>query len=188
MRIIAGQRRGKKLFTPENDAIRPTGDRARAALFNILTSQQWIAVQQPLPIGARVLDLACGTGALACEALSRGAASAILYDNNASSLALAKENIAAIGSEARAVVAFADLTRLPSAQSPFDLIFCDPPYGQELAAAALQQLQPQGYLRESALIVAETGASEALRLPDELRLFDSRRYGAAKLWFIGVGR
>lgn len=190
MRIIAGARRGKQLLTPVDDSIRPTGDRARAALFNILTSQHWIEANTPLPVGVRVLDLACGTGALACEALSRGAAQATLYDNNAVALRLATANIAGIGATDRATVAYADLTRLPplnhGAAQPFDLIFCDPPYNKGLVVAALTQLQPQNYLHAQTLIVAETANAEALPLPDGLQLFDSRRYGAARLWFIGV--
>lgn len=192
MRIIAGARRGKKLFTPpltqEPDAIRPTGDRARAAIFNVLAHQRWVATPAPLPEGARVLDLACGTGALAAEALSRGASHAMLCDISAVALALAAKNVEAIGATARSTVVFTDLTRLPKAAQPFDLVFCDPPYAKDLAQRVLVQLQPQGYLQPDTLIVVETGSAETLVLPPELTLLDSRRYGAALVWFIGVVR
>ncbi len=186
MRIIAGARRGKKLFTPESDAIRPTGDRARAAIFNVLAHQTWI--DRDSLNGARVLDLACGTGALACEAISRGASQALLYDNDAVALALAKRNIAAIDAVGRAKIEFADLTRLPKAAQPFDLIFCDPPYGKELPKRVLPQLHLQGYLQANTLIVVETGSAESLPLPAELLLLDKRRYGAAMIWFLGVAK
>ena len=186
MRIIAGARRGKQLFVPDDLAIRPTGERARAAIFNILAHQSWIDVATPLPQGARVLDLACGTGALACEALSRGAAQATLFDNHAAALALAKKNVAAIGAAAQGRIEFADLSRLPVAAAPYDLIFCDPPYDQGLAVLALTQLQPQGYLQAKTIIVVETGVRESLPLPPGLTQLDRRRYGAALVWFIGV--
>lgn len=184
MRIIAGEKRGKKILTPADSAVRPTSDRARESIFNVIAHQKWIATVAPLPMNARVLDLACGTGAFACEALSRGAASAVLYDNHAPSLKLATQNIAALGYQDRAKIEFADLTRLPQAKQPFDLIFCDPPYGKGLASAALSQLQAQNYLAEKTLIVAETGRDERLDIPTGLRLLDQRRIGAACVHFI----
>lgn len=184
MRIIAGERRGKKLLVPEDQAIRPTSDRARESIFNIIAHQSWLDID--LLDGTRVLDLACGTGALAAEALSRGAVSAVLYDNHAPSLKLATQNIAALGYSDRARVEYADLARLPAATAPFDLIFCDPPYKAGLALPVLEQLQPQGYLKAETLLVLETGTDEKLVLPAELCLMDSRRYGAAQIWFIAL--
>ncbi len=181
MRIIAGSRRGKKLLEPQDGATRPTSDRARESIFNILAHQKWVNADRPLPMGARVLDLACGTGALAAEALSRGAAFALLYDNHAPALKIAAENVAVFDA---AKVEYADLKNLPVSAQPFDLIFCDPPYGQGLAEAALKQLAEKGYLHENSLVMVETGATEKLDVPEGFRLLDQRRYGAALMHFL----
>jgi len=187
MRIIGGARRGKILLDFEDGKIRPTGDRARQAVFNILFSQGWIERETALPEGASVLDLACGTGALGCEAISRGAAAVTFFDNNAAALKIAQANARALNLPAVARVEFADLTRLPKSAAAFDLIFCDPPYGKGLVEAALAQLPGQGYLHADTLLVLETGAKEQLALPAGYRLLDSRKYGAAMVWFVGVG-
>ncbi len=184
MRIIGGARRGKILQDFADGSIRPTGDKVRQAIFNILASQDWVDLNIE---GARVLDLACGTGALGCEALSRGAAEVVFYDNSAASLKIAQSNAASLNLPATIKVEFADIERLPVAKQKFDLIFCDPPYGKGLAATALAQLVRQGYADARTLLVIETGAKETLALPAGCRLLDSRRYGAALVWFIGAG-
>lgn len=184
MRIIGGARRGKILLDFDDGRIRPTGDRARQAIFNILASQNWIERESPLPEGASVLDLACGTGALGCEAMSRGASAVTFFDNNAQALKIAQTNARALNLPAPVRVEYADMTRLPRAAKPYDLIFCDPPYGQGLVEAALAQLPGQGYVSPQTLLVLETGLKETLNLPPAYELLDSRRYGAAMVWFV----
>jgi 16S rRNA (guanine(966)-N(2))-methyltransferase RsmD len=147
MRIIAGQYKGRRLFTPEDSRIRPTSDKVREAVFSILGE----AVQ-----GARVLDLFCGTGALGLEALSRGAASLVLVDTSIKSLALARRNLELVGAKAPLVKAElpGQLKRAVEA-GPYDLIFLDPPYRKDLLLPCLEGLVTLGLLAPGATVAAE---------------------------------
>ena len=174
MRIISGQARGRKLKTLEGLDTRPTLDRTREALFNIL--QQRVR-------DARVLDLFAGSGALALEALSRGAGSAVLCDQ---SPAACRENIALVRMEDRARLLCCEasqaLERLVGEQ--FDLIFLDPPYHKGLIDAALAGMIRRNQLAEGGLIVAETAQDEGFDLPEGLTFTDERKYGKSRLHFI----
>lgn len=180
MRIVAGEWRGRSIATlPEGDrTIRPTSDRAREAIFNILFSNYG------LPAGAHVLDLCCGTGALGLEALSRGAAHCTFIDNNTAALKLVRDTAKKFGAESRAQMLMTNATNLPPSTIQYRLVFCDPPYNQGIIPAALAQAAAKNYLAPGALLVLETAAAETLVLPEGFTLHDTRRYGAAKVMFV----
>jgi 16S rRNA (guanine966-N2)-methyltransferase len=173
MRIVGGRLRGRALAAPKSQAIRPTADRLREALFNILVH----AYDDPLT-GARVLDLFAGTGALGLEALSRGAAFALFIDDAAEARALLRENVAALGLGGVTRVFRRDACKLGPAHpiEPFSLAFLDPPYGRGLAEAALASARVGGWLTPAALIVVEEAASAAFAAPEGFDELERRRY------------
>jgi 16S rRNA (guanine966-N2)-methyltransferase len=178
MRIIAGKLRGRRLLAPKGDAIRPTADRAREALFDILE-------HGPPPLrAASFLDQFCGTGAVGLEAHSRGAAEVLLIDHDRAALKLAEANIARLGAPPEVRLLARDATLLGPAPQPFDLVFLDPPYRSGLAAAALEGIARGGWLREGARIIVELAAKDDLDLPDGYTLERERRYGSAKFLFL----
>ncbi len=184
MRIIAGLARGRRLIPPvgRGTAIRPTADRAREALFNIL-GPETVA-------GAAVLDLFAGTGALGLEAISRGARRAVFVDLAPSALGIIRQNIALCGFSSQALVVRHDLLkslswggRCPEDEG-FEVIFLDPPYRQDGAERLLTGLLAQGLLAAGGTVVFEDHAAEHLpETAGRLRLFDRRRYGDTGFWF-----
>lgn len=184
MRIVAGAYRGKKLRAPEGPDLRPTSDRARESVFNILAHGK---AAMDLD-GITVLDLFCGTGAMGLEAMSRGAARGIFIDNSAGSLKLARENAAAMGVWRQCLMLSLDGAHLPTppraAKVPVDLAFLDPPYEQNLVPPALLALSARGWLKPGGLMVAEVSAKEAIEPPRGIELLDERTYGAAKVYFL----
>ena len=177
MRIIAGTWRGRPLLTPADRTIRPTGERAREALFSIL------AHGPPGLQGAHFLDLFCGTGAVGLEAASRGAATVLLVDDDAQALVLARTNLERLGGADRVRLLRRDATRLGPAREAYDLVFLDPPYGSALATPTLAALQ-DGWLGRDALIVVELDAKERFAPPAGYVLEQERRYGAARFVFL----
>jgi 16S rRNA (guanine966-N2)-methyltransferase len=177
IRIVGGRHRRRKLFAPPDRKIRPTSDRARQALFDILEHRP------PGLRGARVLDLCAGTGALGLEAFSRGAASVVLVDQDRDAVALIRRNVARLGDPMQIEVLRADATRLPLTLGPFELVFLDPPYATGLAATVLDAM-PAALLAPGAVVVVEIGAREAVPLPASFILDDERRYGAARFLFL----
>lgn len=173
LRIIAGAWRGRSIETPPGDIVRPTSDRVREALFNRL-AHAFDDFRLP---GARVIDVFAGTGALALEALSRGAAQAVFLDRNPEVIALLKRNVAKLGADDRAAIMNADGAHLPRAATPCDLAFLDPPYGENLVTPALDGLLRQGWLKPGALVTAETGADEIAPEAAGYTLLDRRAYG-----------
>jgi 16S rRNA (guanine966-N2)-methyltransferase len=178
MRIIAGDFRGRRLLVPSGQAIRPTGERAREALFDILEHGA------PPVRGARFLDLFCGTGAIGLEACSRGAAEVVLVEHDRAALKLAQANIARVGAPANLRLLARDASRLGVAPYPFDLIFLDPPYRSALVSPTLETLAQGGWLAANARVVLELGATEDLDLPAGYTLERERRYGSAKFLFL----
>jgi 16S rRNA (guanine966-N2)-methyltransferase len=179
LRIIAGAWRGRMIETPPDQAVRPTAERAREALFNRLAhSFEGIALQ-----GARVIDVYAGSGALGLEALSRGAAHASFVEIAPAATKLIRANIGTLGAEDRSTVLMGDARSLPRASAPCDIAFLDPPYGQDLAAPALASLAQQGWLRPEAVVSVETEADEVLPLPERYRMEERRAYGRAALTF-----
>jgi 16S rRNA (guanine966-N2)-methyltransferase len=186
MRIVAGKHRGRRLLAPPGETVRPTSDRAREALFNILSHGQLAADGIPFA-GAAVLDAFAGTGALGLEALSRGAAEAAFIEQDREALATLRQNIAVLGESDRARIVSGDATRPPRAPSTYALVFLDPPYHSGLAAAALTALGACGWLSSDALAVVELSAREELTPPAGFFLLDERTYGSARLLFLRRG-
>lgn len=180
MRIVGGRHRGRCLAPPTGRDVRPTSDRTREAIFNILAH----AADVPPLEGAVVLDAFCGTGALGLEALSRGAAHATLLDRAAPSLKLAQANAAALGETARATAIRADATRPPAAARGHDIAFLDPPYRQNLAALALAALAAAGWLAPNAVAVVEEAADAPFVMPAGFTSLDERRYGDTLVRFL----
>jgi 16S rRNA (guanine966-N2)-methyltransferase len=183
LRIIGGVHRGRRLVVPAGGGVRPTGDRAREALFNILSHGELAAAGLPFA-GRPVLDAFAGTGAFGLEALSRGASRAAFIDQDRDALAVLRRNIAALGEETRAHIVAADATRPPRAPFAVSVAFLDPPYGSGLAAPALAALAAAGWLRPDALAIVEIAATESLQPPAGFIIVDQRVYGAARLVFL----
>jgi len=185
MRIVGGRCRGLRLAAPEGDRVRPTSDRAREAVFNILVHRYGPA-GFPL-IGARVLDLCAGTGAMGLEAWSRGAAHVTFVERDPAVARALDRNLAAakIGDAARLLRA--DATRLPRADVPCSLVFLDPPYAAGIAAAALAAAADAEWLARAALAVVETAADDTPDWPAGFVLDDRRTYGRAAVSFLRRG-
>jgi 16S rRNA (guanine966-N2)-methyltransferase len=180
MRIVGGAWRGRRLTAPPGQGTRPTADRVRQALFDVLLHAPWCG-RDGLE-GAHVLDAFAGTGALGLEALSRGAASACFIEHDPAALRALRSNIATCGAGGRATVLPVDLLTLrqPRSGSPAaTLLFLDPPYGRDLHAQALAQVAAAGLAAAGALAVVETGEAETWRPPTPL--LAERRHGAARL-------
>jgi 16S rRNA (guanine966-N2)-methyltransferase len=183
MRIVAGRHRGRPLAAPPGDLVRPTGDRARQALFNIIEHGKAAANGSPL-VGSRVLDAFAGTGALGLEALSRGAAEAVFMEQAAPVQKILRANIASLGEGERSTILAIDATKPPRAPAPAALAFLDPPYGKGLAVPALVALRGQGWFAADALIIVEVAARELFTAPAGFIVRDERIYGAARLIFL----
>jgi len=184
MRIVAGKFRGKQLSSPGDDSIRPTADRVRESVFNILASRLG-----PNFDGLRVLDLFAGTGALGLEALSRGASNVVFVDTGAEARGLIRDHIEAFGAGGVAKLLRRDATALGPAgtMGPVDLVFLDPPYGKGLGEQALVALKDGGWLKPETVLVLEESSDVTLTLPDGFGLDDRREYGAAAVHFLSVG-
>jgi 16S rRNA (guanine966-N2)-methyltransferase len=180
LRIIAGSRRGKKLAPIKGERIRPTADRVRESIFNIITG--WLD-------RALVLDLFAGTGALGIEALSRGARMAIFIDRDPSALVTLKKNIHACRFDQQSHVIRWDVSKdlqcFRPAEYRFDIVFMDPPYCEGLINSTLSNLSNQGLVSTDALIVVEHAVSEPLiGSPNEFTLSEQRRYGKTLVSFL----
>jgi 16S rRNA (guanine966-N2)-methyltransferase len=173
MRVVGGRWRGRPLAGPKSNAIRPTADRLRQSLFNILLH----AYGDPIA-GARVLDLFAGTGALGIEALSHGAVFALFVDDGAEARALLRDNVDSFGLGGVTRIFRRDATKLGPAHplEPFSLAFLDPPYGQNLAGPALAAARAGGWLAPDALIVVEEATKAAFAAPDGFSEVERRGY------------
>jgi 16S rRNA (guanine966-N2)-methyltransferase len=174
MRIVGGELGGRKLAAPQSDRIRPTTDRTRESVFNILSHAHPHALQD-----TRVLDLFSGTGALGLEALSRGARFCLFVEESAEGRGLLRENIDALGLQGRSKIYRRDATDLGalSPLEPFDLVFADPPYGKGLGEKALASAASNGWLVDNALIVLEEKADANVHTPKGFEILDSRSFG-----------
>ena len=178
MRIIAGQYKGRKLTPPSSDAIRPTLDRTRESIFNLLMHGQYGG---EAIIDQHVVDLCCGTGAMGLEALSRGARIATFIDQDKKSLELARSNVMHCGATSAAFFVQADAAKLPAAREPAALILIDAPYDKPLLAPAFTSLQAGGWLAANALLVAEQFRSVPVVSLPGMALIDQRDYGKARV-------
>ena len=178
MRVISGTLKGKKLFSAKGLSLRPTSDRVRESVFDIL---------QGIPEGLRVLDLFAGTGAMGIEALSRGAAAAVFIENHPSSLEVLRKNLTVCRlegvSEVLAKEAEEGLQFLEGRGRSFELVFLDPPYGKGLARSILKKLAGSALLKPETLIVAEHASAEEVEGFLPLQRVDFRKYGSTRISF-----
>lgn len=184
MRIIAGKHRGRRLRVPRGTELRPTADRVREAVFNILGHHPEV----PDLDDAVVLDVFAGTGAYGLESLSRGAALAVFVDRDPLALKGIRSNAAALNEEEKAVLFRLDAARLAdpptAARAPAALAFLDPPYGLGLAVPALEGLKSRGWIGTGAVCVVEVAAREAFAPPDGFAPLDERTYSIARVAFL----
>lgn len=173
-------------MAPEGLRVRPTADRTREALFNLLEHGK-LARDGSRVAGASVLDVFAGTGALALEALSRGAERAVAIDSSAAAISVIRKNAKALGMEDALTAIRGDGLRPPPAMFQADLVLLDPPYGEGLGATALQALGDAGWIGADAIIALETGSKDAFDPPPGFNLVDARRYGRAKIWLMTRG-
>jgi 16S rRNA (guanine966-N2)-methyltransferase len=181
MRVVGGRLRGRNLASPASREIRPTADRLRESVFNILIH----AFDDPIS-GARVLDLFAGTGALGIEAVSRGAAFALFVDNGTEARALLRNNVEALGLGGVTKVFRRDATNLGPAHpvEPFSLVFLDPPYGKGLAEKALASLRDGGWLTREALVVVEEAKVAGFTPPEGFAELERRAYDDTEFVFL----
>jgi 16S rRNA (guanine966-N2)-methyltransferase len=184
MRIISGAFKGRALVSPQGLATRPTSDRARQAMFNILEHAAWA----PQLSGARAIDLFAGSGALGLEACSRGAAFCLFVETDAEARGAIRDNVEALGLFGKTRIHRRDATNLglkPAADGqPFDLAFLDPPYAKGLGEQALAGLVAGGWLAPGALVVFERGVDEPDPVTPGYEVLDVRDYGAARVHFL----
>jgi 16S rRNA (guanine966-N2)-methyltransferase len=183
MRIVGGKFKGRALAAPHGRDTRPTSDRARESIFNVLTHAEWSRGIEE----RRVLDLFAGSGALGLEAMSRGAAFALFVETSAAARGAIRDNIEALGLFGSTRIHRRDATDLgvkpAGLGDPFDLVFLDPPYGQGLAERALARLGDGGWITPEALLILEVAADESPQTPG-FAIRDERSYGAAKVLFL----
>ncbi len=184
MRIVAGKFRGKNLASSTHLSLRPTTDKNREALFNILSSAKFTKEIGFEIIGAKVLDLCCGTGAVGFEALSRGAKSVTFIDNNYDHLKLVEKNSEFLGTKNFIKTIHLDAKNLPKISENFDFIFIDPPYSQDYLAI-IKSLLESGCVKEKTLIVIESKCDAKLEniFAEKIKFLDFRSYGKTTFWF-----
>jgi len=187
VRIVGGRHRGRRLIAPPGETVRPTSDRAREAVFNILSHGRLAAGGVPFAETC-VLDAFAGTGALGLEALSRGAAEAVFIEQEEVALASLRKNVEALCETAHTLILAADATRPPRARRGCQVAFLDPPYQSGLAGLALSALTTAGWLLPEALAIIELGAREKFSPPAGFSLLDERVYGAARIVFLSRHR
>jgi 16S rRNA (guanine966-N2)-methyltransferase len=183
MRVVGGRLKGRNIASPASRDIRPTADRLRESLFNILIH----AYGDPID-GARVIDLFAGTGALGIEAISRGAAFALFVDNGAEARALLRNNVEALGLGGVTKVFRRDAGDLGPAHpvEPFSLVFLDPPYQMKLAEKALGSLRDGGWLTADAMLVVEEAKAAGFVAPDGFEELERRAYDDTEFVFLRV--
>lgn len=187
MKVTGGQYKGRKIAVPEGQTVRPTSDRMRQSVFNILHHAAWASGFDME--GAQVMDVFCGSGALGIEALSHGAAHCIFVDKAALSLRYVGENTTYLDQGRTRIIKSdaAALGRLPDGLARRDLVFMDPPYRQDMAGAALTALHHGGWLKEGALIVIETEKNHGDLWPASFESLDCRRQGMSALHILRYG-
>lgn len=180
MRIVGGRFRGRVIGAPSDDSIRPTSDRLRETIFNILTH-----AYDDVVADAAVIDLFAGTGAMGLEALSRGARKALFVEDAAKARALIRANVDALGVGGETRIFRRDACKLGDAPpgEKFNLAFLDPPYGRHLAEEALIALRVGYWLTPAALVVVEESLDTDVELPTGYKLLETRGYGATKIIF-----
>ena len=186
MRIVGGKFKGRRLKTPTGRTVRPTSERAREGLFNILAHGRFDGIEGPLPAAA-VLDVFAGTGALGLEALSRGAEHVTFIERERGALALIGQNAALLGGANDVTILRLDAADPGPATKRHELVLMDPPYGSGLAAPVLERLSANGWLACTAVVAVELGKDEAFSSPEGFRTAAERRFGAACFVFLRFG-
>lgn len=181
MRVVGGRLRGRRLAPPPDDATRPTADRVRESLFNVLESRY-----RPLLAGGRVGDLYAGTGALGIEALSRGAVHATFIERSPAALKVLKSNIASLGLKEQAQVLQGDSVSLLAGLGPFDILFLDPPYGGQDASEILNTIATYHCISPDHLIVLESDVSDQIDFPQQIVIQLEKVYGRTRISFLEV--
>ncbi|MGE0108668.1 MAG: 16S rRNA (guanine(966)-N(2))-methyltransferase RsmD [Bdellovibrionales bacterium] len=185
MRITGGTLGGRKLNTPEGKTTRPTSDRVREALFDIIAHHDWgEKIGNPLE-NRRVLDAFAGTGALGLESLSRGANECIFFEKDRNALKSLRDNIALLNQRPKSKILPIDATHPPKTDTPCSLVFLDPPYYKNLIPKTLEVLNKMRWITPEALIIAETARGESLEMPPTLQQLLARDYGDTSLLFFG---
>lgn len=185
MRITGGFLGGRTLSAPSGITTRPTTDRVREALFDIIAHHDWGEhIGNPLK-DRIVLDAFAGTGALGLECISRGASQCVFFEKDRNALKCLRDNITALNVADKCKTLPLDVLRPPKTESPCSLIFLDPPYRKKLIPKALEALNLARWIAPQALIVAETSMGEALEIPAPLKLIFARNYGDTTLHFLG---
>ncbi len=184
MRIVGGTLSGRKLAPPLSLTTRPMMDRIRQALFNILEHHDWGRNLGDVMTGAPVLDAFCGTGALAFEAVSRGASRAFLFDKDREAVAVATQNAVTLGIQDQCRIMLGDALAPPAAQDTCKLVFLAPPYRKNLITPALVAFDRSGWIAPHALILAETAKKEPLEIPAGFTEVLQRAYGDTMLRFL----
>jgi 16S rRNA (guanine966-N2)-methyltransferase len=188
VRVTGGTLGGRNLATPRDESVRPTADKVRQAVFNILSHNNF-DIGFTLD-GARVADIFAGTGALGIEALSRGASYCLFVDDSAESRGLIRENVEAFGLTGVSKIWRRDATSLgpmnTGSGGPFDLVFLDPPYRKNLIAPTLKSLSAGGWLSPNALLVAELAEDESVPVAENFVVQDERAYGDTRVAFLTV--
>ena len=185
MRIIGGKDRGRRLFVPEGHIIRPTSDRIRESIFNILNSIMDEGFNNKI-----IVDLFSGTGALGLEAVSRGSQSTILVDNRPEALSLIRKNVQKFREDENITVLNRDATQIgpfPYADSQADIFFMDPPYDKKLVLASLNSLIENKWLARNALCIIELSNRETIDYSLEFKLIDVRKYGKTVIHILKFG-
>ena len=183
MRIVGGRHRGRPLDAPDGLAVRPTADRTRESMFNILCQGKLAEGSNPL-IDAQVLDAFAGTGALGLEARSRGAAKVTFLENQAASLKACRANVKSLGEEDSCEIIQGDVLRPPPAKQACTIILMDPPYNQDLPRPAITALTAAGWIASDAIVVVELMTQESFETPEGFEELDNRKYGKARLIFL----
>jgi 16S rRNA (guanine966-N2)-methyltransferase len=184
MRIVSGEFRGRKIIVPDTPDTRPTMDKTRQAIFNILRSAAWALKPDGSPIlhGAHVLDVFAGSGAMGLEALSQGADKAIFVESGKLAIDAIKKNIETFKIAPRTKMIAADVLKLPAYNGKaFDLAFLDPPYFDGMLAGALNALRDKNYISAETLLVLEMQKKEDA--PEGVSILDTRQYGVSKVIF-----
>ncbi len=187
LRLVGGRLKGRRLAVPAGVDVRPTAERVREAVFDILMHRPWGREGGNAVAGAVVLDAFSGTGALGLEALSRGAAEVWFFEHSRAVLAALRGTLKSIGEPREAHALMADASRPPRATASADLVFLDPPYGQGLAQAALTALTSAGWIGPDALAVVEMGRREAAPVGEGFALADERTYADTRVVFLKRG-
>lgn len=178
MRVIGGEYRGRKLISPKGKNIRPTSDRMRETIFNILSHSSRSFE------GANILDAFAGTGAMGIEALSRGAAKATFFDKDRSSLQLVKKNIDLLGISDKSTLKYVTAPNFLPTHTAYDFIFLDPPFDLDIINDTLRNLNENGYFAADCMIIAEYDPSNNLIFPDYVEVLKEKTYGDARFSFL----